>query len=213
MEGIVVLILSVILLTAWGSSLPRNSTSRRESNPHRGSSKGPIAKGPMATDPWAPTEKPSKAKAITSGFQPEDRCPCGGTWVKKKNSQTGGRFFHCSRFPSCRLTRDEVIRKRMGSSYKDRYCSRGHHKESVGTVTNPTTEKVLCKKCVDKGYVKFSTVREELSRVSNIVRSGESQQNNFCRNGHPRSPENTYLRPDGSRECAVCRRNARRRRE
>lgn len=213
MEGIVVLILSVILLSAWGGSFPRNSISRREPNPHCGSSAGSIAKRPIAEDLHAPTKFPARAKAITSGFQPEDRCPCGGSWVKKENSQTGGRFFHCSRFPSCRLTRDEVIRKRMGSSYKDHYCPRGHHKESEGIVTDPATGKVLCKKCVDKGYVRLSTAREELSRVSHVVQSGESQQNMFCRNGHPRSPENTYLRPDGSRECAVCRRNARRRRE
>jgi hypothetical protein len=32
-----------------------------------------------------------------------------------------------------------------------------------------------------------------------------------CRNGHPRTPENIYVRPDGHRECRECRRESWRR--
>jgi hypothetical protein len=31
----------------------------------------------------------------------------------------------------------------------------------------------------------------------------------YCRNGHKRTTENTYVRPNGERECGVCRKNAR----
>jgi hypothetical protein len=31
----------------------------------------------------------------------------------------------------------------------------------------------------------------------------------YCRNGHKRTAENTYIRPNGERECGVCRKNAR----
>ena len=31
----------------------------------------------------------------------------------------------------------------------------------------------------------------------------------FCRNGHLRTDEDTYVRPDGERECRICRKIAR----
>jgi hypothetical protein len=35
---------------------------------------------------------------------------------------------------------------------------------------------------------------------------------NRCLRGHPRSPENTYVKPNGKRECRVCARSAQQRR-
>jgi hypothetical protein len=31
----------------------------------------------------------------------------------------------------------------------------------------------------------------------------------YCRNGHLRTPESTYTRPNGDRECSICRSNRR----
>jgi hypothetical protein len=53
-----------------------------------------------------------------------------------------------------------------------------------------------------------SSYRESQTKgTSNRPSSYDS--NLFCRNGHKRTSQNTYVRPDGERECRVCRKNAR----
>jgi hypothetical protein len=151
------------------------------------------------------------------GFQPKDRCSCGGTWVKVVNSENGGRFFRCSRYPRCRNGREEVLKKRLGSRYRDFYCSRGHELAVFGTTTHPRNGKEVCNRCIYKGYVKDpSDIEPKQSSTESRKRSGRKspttgfvRNDEYCRNGHPRTPENTYYRPDGSRECRVCKRAAR----
>lgn len=207
MEGLLILVVIVFLLGGFSSST--RSSSRRTSG-YSSSSSG----GSFASPHGSPN--PRTSGVITDGFQPEDRCICGGKWLKRENNETGGRFFSCSNYPRCRYTRDQVLKIRLGAKYNDVYCSRGHHKPTSGTVVEVATGRVLCQKCVDKGYV---TLKMERSRVTDQPRfsspprksSQSSSSSDSCRNGHKRTPENTYVRPDGSRECAVCRRDARRR--
>lgn len=163
----------------------------------------------------------TSGNVIKEGFQPNDRCTCGGSWIKRGNSETGGRFFSCSNYPRCKNSREKVLKERLGSKYNEIYCSRGHHKPTSGTVEDPRTGRALCQRCVDRGYVQLRPLLSEKnfplptpkdtysysnSAKTPIKKSGTSE---LCRNGHPRIPENTYIRPDGSRECRVCKRNAR----
>lgn len=208
MEGLLILVVIIFLVS--GLSSASRSTSGRSST------QLPPPQTRVSGSAGNPPVTKSSSGVITDGFQPEDRCICGGKWVKRENSSTGGRFFACSNYPRCRYTRDQVQKIRLGTRYNEVYCSRGHHKPTSGTVLEDSTGRVLCQKCVDNGYV---TLREE--RVQLEDRYDFKQvptkptrpfaTNPLCRNGHPRTPENTYYRPDGSRECAICRREARKR--
>lgn len=94
-----------------------------------------------------------RSSAVRSEYQPEDRCTCGGRWIKKENSKTGGRFFSCSNYPNCKKTRDQVLRQTLGASYSIYFCSRGHEKAHVGSTTDPSTGRELCNRCLTNGYV------------------------------------------------------------
>lgn len=184
-------------------------------------------------EPWvSPTTPPPNGQqnARTQGFQPIDRCSCGGSWVKRENSDTGGRFFGCSRYPRCKKTREQVLRDRLGSRYSDTYCARGHDKTHFGTVEDPRTGRELCKRCIEKGHIQplrsrrtddvdldppdtrpmwFGDDSEEIEVPSSSSKKVPHGPTETCRNGHVRTKENTYTRPDGSIECRVCRKNAR----
>lgn len=215
--GLVVLIFFLISIRS-GSSKRSSGTSN--------SSYGPV--GPPQIKPstpsqlWAPPSVqqvriPSASKPITTGFQPEDRCTCGGRWVKRENSQTGGVFFACSRYPKCKNSRDQVLRRRLGSAYSKKYCSRGHTLEVFGTVTDPVDGRSLCKRCLSKGLIQMrrvpapreSKIKMEQRNLPAKKKNITWQGDDYCRNGHRRTADNIYIRPYGSRECRICRRNAR----
>lgn len=186
-------------------SIKRNSPTTR-SEPH-------ISR---ATPTSASPSTSSDFTVSSSGFQPTDRCSCGGTWVKMENSLNGGRFFSCSQYPNCTNTRDKLIRERLGSRYRDFYCSRGHELAVFGTTTDPQTGREICDRCIEKGYVNLQRPTQRYSsplteKTKNLQRPAipPSNQTDICKNGHPRTYENTYVRPDGSRECRICRKLAR----
>lgn len=139
----------------------------------------------------------------TRGFIPSDRCSCGGTWIKHENRKTGGRFFGCSRYPTCKNTRDKQERQ---SRTQLRKCPNGH----VRTIWNTEDHELgrqSCLDCENERESKRLEYLERQERLSNNRLSTGSKE--VCRNGHPRTTENTYFRPDGQRECRICRRNAR----
>jgi ssDNA-binding Zn-finger/Zn-ribbon topoisomerase 1 len=166
---------------------------------------------------------PPPPSSPRGSFRPADKCSCGGTWVKRENSETGGRFFSCSRYPTCKNTRQQVLRQRLGSRYSDFYCPNGHEKAHFGIVKDPRSNREICKRCIDKGLVLppseetpkspvfrsgISAPKSDETRTTSRKRSNKDPK--LCRNGHPRTPENLYIRPDGSRECRICRKNSRR---
>ena len=136
----------------------------------------------------------------TEGFIPSDRCDCGGQWVKHVNKTTGGRFFGCSRYPSCDNTRDKQQAKY--------FCSNGHPRTSQNTQYNSDGSRrcLVCRPLPKESSEKtFSATNYE--RPSS--QSSTTDTDLYCRNGHKRTAENTYIRPNGERECGVCRKNAR----
>lgn len=139
-------------------------------------------------------------KTSTEGFIPTDKCECGGQWVKHVNKTTGGRFFGCSRYPTCDNTRDKQQAKN--------FCSNGHERTSQNTAYNSDGSRrcLICRPLPKespssnfRGTNSGRTASQPSSRLTNL----------YCRNGHKRTTENTYVRPNGERECVICRRNAR----
>jgi hypothetical protein len=168
----------------------------------------------------------------TEGFIPTDKCECGGQWVKHVNKTTGGRFFGCSRYPSCDNSREKQQAKN--------FCSNGHARTSQNTDYNADGSRrcLICrpipKDTCSNGHARTSQntdynadgsrrclicrplPKEPASDSFRGTNSGRTSSqpssydtNLFCRNGHKRTTENTYVRPNGERECGVCRKNAR----
>jgi ssDNA-binding Zn-finger/Zn-ribbon topoisomerase 1 len=146
--------------------------------------------------------------------QPSDHCPCGGTWIRRENSDTHGRFWGCSNYPRCENTRDEVMRARLGPYWQEierpelAKCSNGHPRTPQNTAYNAAGYRV----CLDcKGFSPATSRTVAAKSPVPPTRSAATSSVGTCRNGHPRTPENTYVRPNGERECRICRQLARRR--
>ena len=161
----------------------------------------------------------------TEGFIPKDKCECGGQWVKHVNKSNGGKFFGCSRYPTCENTRDKQQAKN--------FCSNGHARTSQNTDYNSDGSrrclicKPLPKEACSNGHERTSQNTDYNSdgsrrclickplpkeSPSSYFRGTNSSHDTslYCRNGHKRTTENTYVRPNGERECGICRKNARR---
>jgi ssDNA-binding Zn-finger/Zn-ribbon topoisomerase 1 len=162
----------------------------------------------------------SDRRNTDSGFQPPDGCTCGGSWVRRENKETGGRFFACSRYPQCKKTRDQVLRARLGSRYPEMYCSKGHEKAHFGVVHHPLTGREFCRRCIEKGYVVLPSTPDrgfpansEWAPQTDNTQTLDPQSRDIaskrCRNGHLRTETSTYVRPDGSIECRICRKDSR----
>ena len=72
----------------------------------------------------------------------------------------------------------------------------------------------LVKRCVRPDHLEAVTVKVNNQRAldnGQAQPSALSQRNAaklFCRNGHPYSPDNTYVTPQGHRDCRTCKRAA-----
>ena len=78
----------------------------------------------------------------------------------------------------------------------------------VGPIPEGLTLDHLCRNriCVRPGHLEAVTNRENVLRGegTTAVNARKTQ----CDHGHPYTPENTYTRQDGTRECRTCRRRA-----
>ena len=143
---------------------------------------------------------------LSSGSSSDDFCnKCGKRWRRWDNSANGGYWFSCSGYPKCDNTRDKQMR--------EKYCANGHIRTSSNTAYTAAGHRrcLICRPFPEKYVAEYpppNTKRhgdaKHVSEIKKIVKPDE-----FCRNGHRRTIENTYVRPDGERECRICRRNAR----
>ena len=160
-----------------------------------------------STNTAARSETTGEFKRSSEGFIPSDRCEeCGGTWVKHVNKVNGGRFFGCANYPRCKNTRDKQI--------SEKQCSNGHKRTAHNTQYDAAGRR-RCLDCFPPQNLTKSSPRSHSSGSHRFPRGSEStnaqgQSRKYCRNGHERTAANTYTRPDGERECRICRRNARR---
>ena len=141
MDGIGLLL--VIGCAVW---LLNRSIGASESRPRGGAKLTPRA-SPVAN-------QQNEFQVVKNGFQPTDRCSCGGSWIKRANVETGGRFFSCSNYPRCTKSRVQVLKERLGSQYSLYYCSRGHEKAHFGVEYDQKSGRQVCKRCIAKGYVR-----------------------------------------------------------
>lgn len=142
----------------------------------------------------------------SKGFIPSDRCEqCGGAWIKHVNKKNGGRFFGCANYPRCKNTRDKQA--------SNRQCSSGHMRTAANTLYDAAGRR-HCLDCYPAQSPRRSPPRSHRLRISQLQKDPEwtnmrGRGREYCRNGHERTSANTYTRPDGERECRICRRNAR----
>ena len=116
--------------------------------------------------------------------------------MKHVNKETGGRFLGCSRFPRCKNTRDK--------QQANNFCSNGHARTKFNTAHNSGGSRrcLICSPLVSKSS--SSSYRYSGTGGASSG-SGLIDTNLYCRNGHRRTIENTYVRPNGERECGICR--------
>ena len=69
------------------------------------------------------------------------------------------------------------------------FCKNGHDRRDVGVVKNGT--RVTCAAC-------------RADQVAKKRKGGAHGTETHCPAGHEYTPENTYLRPRGGRECRTC---------
>lgn len=144
---------------------------------------------------------------LSRGASSDDFCnKCGKRWQKWENSENGGYWYSCSRWPRCDNTREKQI--------LEKFCANGHRRTSSNTaytaaghrrclIRNPPSQKKVV-----VGRRSQNTPDSRAPRETG--RNKAKDLDKFCRNGHRRTTENTYIRPDGERECRICRRILRR---
>lgn len=72
------------------------------------------------------------------------------------------------------------------------------------SATGKTAQRYCSKSC------RMSARHQRIGRTHRVVKvhRGAMAEARTCRNGHPRTEENTVIRKNGKRECAVCKREA-----
>lgn len=76
---------------------------------------------------------------------------------------------------------------------------------SVGPIPEGLEIDHLCRQrcCVNPQHLEPVTQRENILRMAQAL---ERERNFHCRNGHKRTEENTFVKPNGARVCNECRR-------
>lgn len=88
--------------------------------------------------------------------------------------------------------------------------SRGAHRVAYELANGPIPDGLvidhLCRNriCVNPAHLEAVTQRENVLR-SPITMPHVNRAKTHCPEGHPYSPENTYVRSSGKRECRTCR--------
>ena len=199
METLIVMGVIIGGLIYLGSKSPSTPKSSDQSNPTP-------SKQLTSTSSATRSETTGEFKRSSEGFIPSDRCEkCGGAWVKHVSKENGGRFFGCANYPRCKNTRDKQI--------SDTQCSNGHRRTAYNTQYDAANRR-RCLECHPLGNSRTTNPQHRSSRArvtqDRVGPTSISMSNKeFCRNGHERMPSNTYYRPDGERECRICRRDAR----
>lgn len=91
---------------------------------------------------------------------------------------------------------------------KRRYVHRMSYEAFIDEIPDGLEIDHLCrvKICCNPDHLEVVTTQENTRR-----RDVAHQTDRYCRNGHRRTKENTYITPDGYRACGVCRTAAQRR--
>jgi hypothetical protein len=65
------------------------------------------------------------------------------------------------------------------------------------------------KHCLNPAHLRAMTHADHM-RLHDPLDTAGQRDKPYCKHGHPRTPENLYLQPNGWRACRICKREARR---
>ena len=162
---------------------------------------------------------------------PPGRCrECGGSWMRRVNHQTLGRFWGCSNYPRCTNTYDAQLKKSKPKPAQKKPAKQALQspKPQVRSIT-PTTQVQSPRaqsrsKSDERTCTNYSTKGRDLSvhhtpeqrrRAERFWRQDHPMGlREECQYGHPFSEENTFYRDRSElgkieRECRICRRASR----
>lgn len=188
------------LLSDVGASSPEHPTSSANVEPFK--RQGVTARS-TSSSPVTPSA------SLRPGTSSDDFCnKCGRRWRRWDNTENGGYWYSCSGYPRC----DNTLSKQLS----EKVCSNGHPRTTSNTVYTASGQRrcLICRPLPEKESVVVrptQNIRDSQATrdVAKNKKKNKNTSDKVCRNGHRRTPENTYIRPDGSRECRICRRNAR----
>jgi hypothetical protein len=82
---------------------------------------------------------------------------------------------------------------------------RWSYEQAIGTIPNGLQLDHLCRTpaCVNPDHLEPVTLAENVLR--GISLSAKNARKTHCKHGHELTPENTYVRPSGFRNCRACR--------
>jgi len=109
----------------------------------------------------------------------------------------------CWLWQGSRTTKGYVIIT-VGSRIDGTKSSRQLHRVAYEVFVGPIPDGLTIDHTCEVKHCCSPTHLEPVTNAENKRRGGERMA--ACRRGHPRTTENTYVRPDGKRQCRVCRR-------
>lgn len=140
------------------------------------------------------------------------------SWVRIDDRQAMIAYFeaHCSQedrgySTPCRVWQGFVTPKGYGQTTvrgKNWKAHRLAFASLVGPIPEGMTLDHLCmvKLCCNPEHLEPVTAVENTRRAYESDIKWGAPRHIHCKRGHPFSEQNTYIRPDGSRECSTCKR-------
>jgi len=171
----------------------------------------PVIQLPPSLPDWLKDKPGSEAIRPATNRVAETLCKlCGNPWAPK----------HVCNVPEpqdrLRLKQKQTTCEDCGKVKRSNHACKGQNQ------VNPSTKKPeQCQYCEASGELcvrhgglqsDYETPRGD-ERVAKTLPAAvsvmQSEGTHNCRKGHPRTPENTYIRSDGRRECKECKRDYR----
>lgn len=94
----------------------------------------------------------------------------------------------------------DIVERRRHHLHSQTHCINGHEFNDKNTYTHPKTGHRYCKVC--KSDKAKAARRKERGNKFGVA---TYRVRTHCKHGHEFTEQNTYVRPDGYKECKICR--------